>query len=117
MPKYAPETPAFSVTSVNVPSRLFLYRALRTGFAGFQKSLGPLFTRKMSIQPSLSKSRKAHPGPRASGRKRLGDIAFSWTHAIPLADGGISANSGCAWANARRASNNWAAPTDDASRI
>src|SRR5947208_12959831 len=94
MPKYAPETPAFSVTSVNVPSRLFRYRAFRTGLDGFQKSLGPLLTRKMSIQPSLSKSRKAQPGPRASGRYLLGDIAFSWTHLIPLWAGGTSTNSG-----------------------
>ena len=34
MPKVPPATPAFSVTSVNVPSRLFLYSALRMGFAG-----------------------------------------------------------------------------------
>jgi hypothetical protein len=33
-PECAAATPAFSVTSVNVPSRLFLYSALRTGFAG-----------------------------------------------------------------------------------
>src|SRR5581483_3829892 len=120
MPKYAPETPAFSVTSVKVPSRLFLYSALRTGLVGFQKSLGPLLTRKVSIQPSLSKSRKAQPGPRASGRYRLGDIAFSCTHVIPLADGGTSANKGllaAACCPNMRGTSNCAAPQDDASLI
>src|SRR5215469_4045075 len=66
MPKEVPATPAFSVTSVNVPSRLFLYSALRTGFGGFQKSLGPLLTRKMSTQPSSFDAgcRRRHCGRR-----------------------------------------------------
>jgi len=33
-----------------------------------KKSHGPLLTRKISIQPSLSKSRKAQPAPVVSGR-------------------------------------------------
>src|SRR6185437_6996897 len=90
MPKVPPVTPAFSVRSVKVPSRLFLYSALRMGFGGFQKSHGPLLTKYMSIQPSLSKSRNAHPGPRVSGRYRSGDIALSCTHSIPLEDVGTS---------------------------
>src|SRR5438876_7412061 len=95
MPKKAPLTPAFSVTSVKVPSRLFLYSALRTGFEGFQKSLGPLFTRKISIQPSLSKSKNAQPGPSVSGRNRLGDMAFSCRQVMPDDDGGTSTKRGC----------------------
>src|SRR5271156_742807 len=48
----------------------------------------------MSIQPSLSKSRKAQPGPSVSGRYRLSDMALSCCHSRPLANGGISSNSG-----------------------
>ena len=29
-----------------------------------------------------------------SGRYRSGDIAFSWTHVMPLTEGGISSNTG-----------------------
>src|SRR6266536_1104794 len=116
MPKEAPATPAFAVTSVKVPSRLFLYSALRTGFDGFQKSLGPLFTRKISIHPSLSKSRKAQPGPSVSGRNRLGDIAFSWTHVIPDEDDGTSTNRDSCCPKANGALNKLAAPAQEVSR-
>jgi hypothetical protein len=44
----------------------------------------------MSIQPSLSKSRNAQPGPELSGRYFSGDFPLVWTHLIPLFSGGTS---------------------------
>src|SRR3954462_5587806 len=48
----------------------------------------------MSIHPSLSYSRNAHPGPRVSGRYRFSDIALSCTHSMWLADAVTSENKG-----------------------
>src|SRR5580704_3162572 len=47
----------------------------------------------MSIQPSLSKSRKAQPAPTVSGRYISAEIPAVWDQRIPLDEGGTSANS------------------------
>jgi hypothetical protein len=55
---------------------------------------------KMSVQPSLSKSKNATPGPIVSGSQRSADMAFSCTQVMPLAEAGISSKTG-ELANAR----------------
>src|SRR6266403_733927 len=48
----------------------------------------------MSIQPSLSSSKKAQPAPVVSGRYISGERPFTCDQEIPLAEGGISENAG-----------------------
>src|SRR5690349_18075011 len=56
--------PARPVTSVKVPSRLFLKSRLLAPAGALAKRVPE--SRKMSSQPSLSKSKKAQPQPRVS---------------------------------------------------
>ena len=56
--------PDRTVTSVNVPSRLFLYKRLVAPFGTSFTSVPE--SRKMSSQPSLSKSKNATPQPTVS---------------------------------------------------
>src|SRR5882762_485734 len=55
----------------------------------------------MSIQPSLSKSKKAQPAPVVSGRYISGERPFTCDQEIPLAEGGISENAVKAFSEAK----------------
>src|SRR5579883_38208 len=49
----------------------------------------------MSIQPSLSWSKKAQPAPVDSGRYFSGELPAVWTKLMPLLEAGISVNGNC----------------------
>src|SRR3984957_7324401 len=49
----------------------------------------------MSIQPSLSESKNAQPGPVDSGRYFSGERSFACVHAMPLSDEATISNGYC----------------------
>src|SRR6476646_11097614 len=72
----------------------------------------------MSIQPSLSKSRKAQPAPVDSGRYFCDDFPLVWTKAMPESAGRISekGNLGLALSAAKRNRGSLAAAAEPAKR-